>query len=200
MDSSLGSVWDDRAGGASSGFASGPWNERLILMAVPKAGKRVGLRIGLPRLLVDAPRSSLDSSQTYPEKSRLQAATDLESRPGFRYKFGPFYPVCSELLVRVIHATRRSIGEEAVDVLAFTLAAILSLGISSATWADDAEGEYDDPQFPYRAFVNGDDVYVRSGPGQNYYPVLRLKRGETVDVFRHDPGGWYAIRPPAEML
>jgi uncharacterized protein YgiM (DUF1202 family) len=79
-------------------------------------------------------------------------------------------------------------------------AAILTLGLSCAVRADDGYGEYDEPQYPYRAIVNADDVYVRSGPGQNYYPVLRLKRGETVDVYRHDPGGWYAIRPPAESF
>ena len=51
-------------------------------------------------------------------------------------------------------------------------------------------------EFPYRAFVNAEEVNVRSGPGENYYPVLKLARGEAVEVYRHDPGGWYAIRPP----
>lgn len=53
-----------------------------------------------------------------------------------------------------------------------------------------------DEQLPYTAYVNSDDVYIRSGPGQNYYPTSKLKAGETVEVYRHDPGGWYAIRPP----
>lgn len=51
-------------------------------------------------------------------------------------------------------------------------------------------------QGPYTAYVNTDEVYVRSGPGKNYYPTLKLKRGDEVEVYRHDPGGWYAIRPP----
>src|SRR5688572_11470523 len=51
-------------------------------------------------------------------------------------------------------------------------------------------------QFPYTAYVNSDDVYIRSGPGQTYYPTSKLKLGEAVEVYRHDPGGWYAIRPP----
>jgi len=51
--------------------------------------------------------------------------------------------------------------------------------------------------FPYKAFVTADDVYVRSGPGERYYPSGRLHAGAEVEVFRHDPGGWYAIRPPA---
>lgn len=52
-------------------------------------------------------------------------------------------------------------------------------------------------QFPYRGVINADDVYVRSGPGQDYYPTEKLKQGEVVEVYRHDPGGWYAVRPPA---
>jgi hypothetical protein len=53
----------------------------------------------------------------------------------------------------------------------------------------------DDGDFPYTAYANSDDVYVRSGPGKNYYPTEKLTRGEAVEVYRHDPGGWYAIRP-----
>ena len=53
------------------------------------------------------------------------------------------------------------------------------------------------PSFPYRAYVTSDGVYVRSGPGDNYYPTAQLEEGVEVEVHRHDPGGWYAIRPPA---
>jgi hypothetical protein len=49
--------------------------------------------------------------------------------------------------------------------------------------------------FPYKAYVTAEDVYVRSGPGQSYYPTDRLQSGQAVEVYRHDPGGWYAIRP-----
>ena len=49
--------------------------------------------------------------------------------------------------------------------------------------------------FPYKAAATADDVYVRSGPGQNYYATDKLKRGQEVEVYRHDPGGWCAIRP-----
>jgi uncharacterized protein YgiM (DUF1202 family) len=52
-------------------------------------------------------------------------------------------------------------------------------------------------QAPYVAYVNTDEVYVRSGPGKNYYPTQKLQRGDEVEVYRHDPGGWFAIRPPA---
>ena len=52
-----------------------------------------------------------------------------------------------------------------------------------------------DQTFPYKAYVTADDVYVRSGPGDNYYPTDKLKAGDQVEVYRHDPGGWLAIRP-----
>ncbi len=55
-------------------------------------------------------------------------------------------------------------------------------------------------EFPYMAYVSSDDVYIRSGPGKNYYPTAKLKRGEQVEVYRHDPGGWYAIRPPRQSF
>ena len=57
-----------------------------------------------------------------------------------------------------------------------------------------ARGEL--PEFPYKAYVTADEVYVRSGPGQNYYPTEKLKMGQEIVIYRHDPGGWYAIRPP----
>ncbi len=49
---------------------------------------------------------------------------------------------------------------------------------------------------PYKAYISSTDVYVRSGPGKNYYPTGKLAEGTEVEVYRHDPGGWYAIRPP----
>ncbi len=50
--------------------------------------------------------------------------------------------------------------------------------------------------FPYRATVADPAVLVRSGPGESYYPTSRLLQGEVVEVYRHDPNGWCAIRPP----
>jgi len=54
--------------------------------------------------------------------------------------------------------------------------------------------------FPYKAYVTADDVYIRSGPGENYYPTDKLKAGTEVEVYRHDPGGWFAIRPPRDSF
>jgi SH3-like domain-containing protein len=67
------------------------------------------------------------------------------------------------------------------------------LGLAVTFTALPARAE---PQFPYSAQVAMEDVVVRSGPGMNYYPTSKLMRGDTVEVHRHDPGGWYAIRPP----
>ena len=54
--------------------------------------------------------------------------------------------------------------------------------------------------FHYTAYITADDVYVRSGPGENYYATDKLKAGTPVEVYRHDPGGWYAIRPPKDSF
>ncbi len=53
-----------------------------------------------------------------------------------------------------------------------------------------------EPSFPYTADVSVDEVEVRCGPGWDYYATQHLRRGTKVDVYRHEPGGWLAIRPP----
>jgi uncharacterized protein YraI len=65
-----------------------------------------------------------------------------------------------------------------------------ALGSISAHAAEPA------PQFPYSAFVAANEAAVRAGPGETYYPVLNLKVGDAVEVWRQDPGGWLAVRPP----
>lgn len=70
---------------------------------------------------------------------------------------------------------------------------LASLWLCSALTAASAAEEQ---VFPYKAYITSDEVYVRSGPGQSYYPTDKLKAGQVVEVYRHDPGGWYAIRPP----
>lgn len=69
--------------------------------------------------------------------------------------------------------------------------AVLGVCLAGMTGASPAD------EFPYKAYINREDVYVRSGPGEEYYPTDKLKLGATVEVYRHDPGGWMAIRPPA---
>jgi len=48
---------------------------------------------------------------------------------------------------------------------------------------------------PYEATVKTDQVNVYSGPGKVHYPTNQLPQGTKVEVYRHDPGGWCAIRP-----
>ena len=54
----------------------------------------------------------------------------------------------------------------------------------------------EDRKYPYQAIVEIDGEYVRSGPGQSFYPTDKLKKGDKVTVHRHDPGGWCMIAPP----
>ncbi|MGD9128158.1 MAG: hypothetical protein PVH19_12345 [Planctomycetia bacterium] len=54
--------------------------------------------------------------------------------------------------------------------------------------------------FPYTTYVLENGSYVRSGPGKAYYPTERLKAGDAVEVYRHDPGGWLAIRPTSNSF
>ncbi len=65
--------------------------------------------------------------------------------------------------------------------------AVLVVVWGSVAWAQ---------RTPYLAVVSQDRAYVRSGPGQHYYPTGVLRQGAVVEVYRHDPGGWLAIRPP----
>lgn len=50
--------------------------------------------------------------------------------------------------------------------------------------------------FPYKAHIVTHQARVRGGPGQAYSVTGYLAFGAEVDVYRHDPGGWCAIRPP----
>ncbi len=48
----------------------------------------------------------------------------------------------------------------------------------------------------YVGEMTGDDVYIRSGPSKNYYPVMKLSTGNRVTVVGSE-AGWVAIVPPA---
>ena len=71
------------------------------------------------------------------------------------------------------------------------LAALVAVSFTVPALADDPA-----TRFPYTAFVANENGAVRSGPGEQYYPVMNLAQGNAVEVWRHDPGGWCAIRPP----
>ena len=48
---------------------------------------------------------------------------------------------------------------------------------------------------PFLAETTGNDVYIRSGPGTNYYHCGKLQKGDKVQVVRTQPG-WSCIVPP----
>lgn len=50
---------------------------------------------------------------------------------------------------------------------------------------------------PRTATVVADYATVYCGPSDDSYVTARLPKGETVEVIRLDPHGWFAIRPPA---
>jgi len=50
--------------------------------------------------------------------------------------------------------------------------------------------------FPYTLIAAKNSVAVRSGPSSNDYPTDLLPVGSEVQIWRHDPDGWMAIRPP----
>ena len=72
-------------------------------------------------------------------------------------------------------------------ILLVTCLAAKVVALCASTCAQDA---------PYRARVINDDTLVHSGPAKVHYATESLQAGDTVDVYRHDPGGWCAIRPP----
>jgi hypothetical protein len=53
---------------------------------------------------------------------------------------------------------------------------------------------------PYEARVVATGASVHSGPGEKYYPTDTLAQGDLVEVYREKPGGWLAIRPPANSF
>lgn len=74
----------------------------------------------------------------------------------------------------------------------FLLCVIFSVFETEPTLAQPIS---DEQTFPYQAIVLKDNVQVRSGPGAVHYSTGNLKQSSTVQVHRHDPGGWCAIRP-----
>jgi uncharacterized protein YgiM (DUF1202 family) len=53
---------------------------------------------------------------------------------------------------------------------------------------------------PYKAYVTADNLDVRSGPGDDFYPTDKLRQGDEVEVYRRGGEGWCAIRPPKECF
>ena len=74
--------------------------------------------------------------------------------------------------------------------LTFALSCLAALMLSPPANAQSSSIE-----FPYQALVAKDNALVRSGPGKVHYGTQKLPAGQVVEVYRHDPDGWCAIRP-----
>jgi len=55
------------------------------------------------------------------------------------------------------------------------------------------------PSFPYMAEITGDNLYVRSGPGTNFYHCGKLNQGDKVKVVSRQ-FSWSCIVPPANSF
>jgi len=77
------------------------------------------------------------------------------------------------------------------------LAALVSVGFAQQSAAPSGGvKEVDASSFPYTAEITGDDVYIRSGPGTNFYHCGKLKTGDKVKVVDKQ-FSWSRIVPPA---
>jgi hypothetical protein len=75
------------------------------------------------------------------------------------------------------------------NIQIITFAALALMGL-----ARDVAGQI--REFPYEARVVVEEALVRSGGGDAFYPTQRVAKETVVNVYRHDPGGWYVIDPP----
>jgi uncharacterized protein YgiM (DUF1202 family) len=66
---------------------------------------------------------------------------------------------------------------------------------ASATPQDEVVAQVDTGKAQVPCVVNADAVVVRSGPGENYYPTMKLDKGAKVTVVGHK-FGWLKVVPP----
>lgn len=80
------------------------------------------------------------------------------------------------------------------------IAGLVSVGFSQGTATGPVEGaagpEIETPPFPYDAVITTDDVYIRSGPGTNFYHCGKFKKGDRVKVVARQ-FSWSRIVPPS---
>ena len=88
-------------------------------------------------------------------------------------------------------AFRTTIGlAVAAPVVSFAQAA--PSGASSATPQDEIAQTVETGKAQVPCVVNADAVVVRSGPGENYYPTMKLDKGAKVTVVGHK-FGWLKV-------
>ncbi|MHC4532707.1 MAG: SH3 domain-containing protein [Planctomycetota bacterium] len=76
-------------------------------------------------------------------------------------------------------------------------AIIIVTSVLSVGFAQEASssGGADTLSFPYMAEITGDNVYIRSGPGTNFYDCGKLNKGDKVKVIGKQ-FSWARIVPP----
>lgn len=74
--------------------------------------------------------------------------------------------------------------------------AVIAVVWLTASAVDAADHEVRPTPLPARVVTAG--AVVRSGPAESYYPTDSLPEDAIVGVYRREPDGWCAIRPPAE--
>ncbi len=104
----------------------------------------------------------------------------------------------------------QSISEKRVPIFPLPQSAALFICLMVYCFVGSAEAQTENGNlsFPYTAYALRDSVAVRSGPGEEHYATSKLTKGTLVEVFRHDPGDWCAVRPqegsfsmiPADMV
>src|SRR3990172_11347897 len=76
-----------------------------------------------------------------------------------------------------------------------------ALSIASRVWVATVVAADREPEMrPQPATVTSPGATVRSGPGETYYLTDTLPENTAVEVYRQQPDGWRAIRPPADSF
>jgi uncharacterized protein YgiM (DUF1202 family) len=77
------------------------------------------------------------------------------------------------------------------------LTSLVSVGFAQeAATPTSGTDEAGAPAFPYMAEITGDNVYIRSGPGTNFYYCGKLNKGDKVKVIGKQ-FSWARVVPPA---
>jgi hypothetical protein len=77
------------------------------------------------------------------------------------------------------------------------LICLVSVGFAQeAATTPSGPDEAETPPFPYMAEITGDSLYIRSGPGTNFYECGKLNKGDKVKVTEKQ-FSWARIVPPA---
>jgi uncharacterized protein YgiM (DUF1202 family) len=72
---------------------------------------------------------------------------------------------------------------------------VIILVVNAVSFAQETADQSNVRAFPYMAEIKGNDVYIRSGAGTNYYDCGKFKDGDVVKVVATQHG-WSRISPP----